>query len=270
MPLSRIACAIAGQIGTRRSFRLCGACLPDGKPPCRADTYVLSVAGIPCRRANRSNGLQPARLRVLMRSSIGQSIAAFVMVRLEFFSAAGWTPSASPLSQPIARVGLARPRHSRYRSDFRSLSVMSGRYKRLLRRDLGLRQHLLDFHEALDSRPLLEQSLTLNQELSAPLLNPWQPPYLALARRARLDGVRTILTGHGGDEWLCVSPILSADLIRRGAFVELAQFIGTLRRSYKMRPFALARYCLWDCGLRPLGGLALHQLIPKIHKSSSG
>ena len=80
------------------------------------------------------------------------------------------------------------------------------------------------------------KSLALNHEFAAPLLNTWQPAYLALARRARLDGVRTILTGEGGDEWLTVTPYLSADLIRRGALVELAQFFGTLLRSYSVAP----------------------------------
>jgi asparagine synthetase B (glutamine-hydrolysing) len=135
-------------------------------------------------------------------------------------------------------------------------------------RDLGLRQYLLDFHEAVGSRPLLEQSLELNRELAAPLLNPWQPAYLALARRGRFEGIRTILTGQGGDEWLTVTPYLSADLIRRGALLELARFFGTLRRSYDSRPLEVARHALWTCGLRPLAGLALHRLVPRAHKAS--
>lgn len=135
-------------------------------------------------------------------------------------------------------------------------------------RDLGLRQHLLDPHEAVGSLSLLEQALGLNQATAAPILNPWQPAYLALARRARREGVRTIMTGQGGDEWLTVSPYLSADLIRRGALVELAQFFGTLRRSYQFGPLDLARSALWACGLRPLAGLALHRLMPEAHKAS--
>ncbi len=134
-------------------------------------------------------------------------------------------------------------------------------------RGLGLRQHLLDFYEALGPRPPLEQSLELSGGLAAPLLNSWWPAYLVLARRGRLDGVQTILTGHGGDEWLTVTPLLSADLIRRGAFVELARFFGTLWRSYPPS-LTLARNVLWKCGLRPLAGLALHRLMPEAHKAS--
>jgi asparagine synthetase B (glutamine-hydrolysing) len=135
-------------------------------------------------------------------------------------------------------------------------------------RDLGLRHHLLDVDEAVGSRPLLEQALQLNSVLSMPILNAWRPAYLALARRGRLDGVQTILTGNGGDEWLTVAQHLAADLIRRGAFVELAQFLGTLRRSFSERPFDLARMTLWTFGLRPLASLALDRIMPKAHTAS--
>ena len=107
-------------------------------------------------------------------------------------------------------------------------------------RDLGLPQHLVDFHEAVGMPPLFEQALGLTREFAAPMLNPWLPAYLGLARRARLDGVRTILTGNGGDEWLTVTPFLAADLIRRGALMELARFYNVLRRSYPS-PLLLAR-----------------------------
>ena len=100
--------------------------------------------------------------------------------------------------------------------------------------DLGLCQLFMDFDEALGSRPLLEQTFELNEKTAAPILNPWLPAYIELARRARLDGVRIILTGQGGDEWLGAAPLLAADLIRYGAFVELAQFFGARRRSVQM------------------------------------
>src|SRR5262249_61075860 len=80
-------------------------------------------------------------------------------------------------------------------------------------RDLGLRQHLLDMDEAVGSRPLLEQTLELNSAVSMPILNMWQPAYLALARRAWLDGVRTILTGQGGGGGVPGAPPLSRDLV---------------------------------------------------------
>ena len=62
-----------------------------------------------------------------------------------------------------------------------------------------------------------------------------------------------------------MTPYHAADLIRRGAVVELAEFLGTLRRSFQINPFALVRNVVWRCGLRPLGGLALHRLFPDAH-----
>src|SRR5262249_24108620 len=133
---------------------------------------------------------------------------------------------------------------------------------------LGLPQHLIGFDEALGPRPLLEQCLELNRHLNAPLLNTWAPAYLTLAKLGKLDGVQVILTGQGGDEWLSVTPYLSADLIAQGAFIELANFFQILRRSHKLAPFELARNSLWKFGLRPLGGRLLHQIAPRSRKIS--
>jgi asparagine synthetase B (glutamine-hydrolysing) len=132
-------------------------------------------------------------------------------------------------------------------------------------RHLGLRQFLIGFDDAVGFRPTLQQTLELTAKAAAPIMHTWQPAYSALARRARRDGVRTILTGEGGDEWLTVSPYYAADLMRRGALLELAELLGTMRQSYQVNPFALVRNVVWRCGLRPLGGMALHRLFPVAH-----
>ena len=134
-------------------------------------------------------------------------------------------------------------------------------------RGLGLRQHFMDFDEAIGSRPLGEQWAELNQYLSAPISNVWQPAYLALAARAKLDGVRTILSGHGGDEWLTVSPYLSADLIRCAAFIQLAELFGTFWRSYKSSALTLTRNVAWKFGLRPVIGAMLNRAMPRVNKA---
>ena len=132
-------------------------------------------------------------------------------------------------------------------------------------RHLGLRQLLIGFDDAVGFRPTLQETLELTAKASAPILNAFRPAYSALVRHARLDGVRTILTGEGGDEWLTVTPYHAADLMRRGALLELAESLGTLRRSYPINPFKLVRNVVWQCGLRPLGGMALHRLFPDAH-----
>jgi len=135
-------------------------------------------------------------------------------------------------------------------------------------RDLGLRQYFMGFHEALGQRPLLERVFELNTKFASPIQNDWLPLYLALARRARGDGVRIILTGQGGDEWLGASPFLAADLIRSGAFIELARFVGALQRSFQLSLLPVARCTLWTRGVRPLVALALHRLMPEVHNAS--
>jgi asparagine synthase (glutamine-hydrolysing) len=132
---------------------------------------------------------------------------------------------------------------------------------------LGLHQHLVGLYEAIGSRPLLDQALALNQWLNAPLLNVWYPAYFELVRRGRADGVLNVLTGNGGDELLTVSPYLVADLISRGALLELAQFLGALWRSYTMPPLKLVSELIWGRGLRPLAGRTLHRLAPQAVKS---
>jgi asparagine synthase (glutamine-hydrolysing) len=135
-------------------------------------------------------------------------------------------------------------------------------------RHLGLCQCFMRFHEALGHRPLLEQVFELNTKFAAPIQNDWLPAYLTLARRARDDGVRIILTGQGGDEWLGASQFLAADLIRSGEFIELAKFVGALQRSFQLSLLPVVRFTLWTSGLRPLLALALHRLMPEAHQAS--
>jgi hypothetical protein len=103
------------------------------------------------------------------------------------------------------------------------------------------------------------------------VLNAWHPAYVSLARAGQALGVRTIMTGNGGDEWLGVSPLLSADLIRRGNLVGLAQFMRTWQRSYSPDRLPLLKNALWTYGLRPIGSMLLHRAAPgPWHRSRLG
>jgi len=104
--------------------------------------------------------------------------------------------------------------------------------------------------------------MDLNRELGAPLLNTWQPAYNALARRGHADGVRAILTGSGGDEWLTVSPYLSADVLAKGDVIGALQLTAASWRSYRRSLVGHARNLLWRFGLRPLIGRTMHRLAP--------
>ena len=108
----------------------------------------------------------------------------------------------------------------------------------------------------------------MTHRLSSPVLNVWRPAYLTLAQRGRLDGIRTILTGRGGDEGLTISPFLAADLLRAGRLVDLARLIATIQRSYQLSIPHVFHNLLWSCGLRPLIGQRLHRLVPAAHRRS--
>jgi asparagine synthase (glutamine-hydrolysing) len=130
-------------------------------------------------------------------------------------------------------------------------------------RDLGLPHHLIEFPDAVAPHGMFALALEMNEGASSPVNSSWSPAYQTLARRGRLDGVETILTGSGGDEWLTVSVYYAADLLRRGRIGEYRRFVSTWWRSYRASPFALVRSALWKFGLRPLAGQALARLAPE-------
>lgn len=122
---------------------------------------------------------------------------------------------------------------------------------------LDLPQELVGFHEAAGPRGLFGECLELNKRTGSPLFNTWMPGYLTLARLGRRQGVRTILTGEGGDEWLNVSPYLTADLIRRGDLAGVVRMARTWHRSFDSNWYWVARGTLWSFGVRPLASAAL-------------
>ena len=128
-------------------------------------------------------------------------------------------------------------------------------------RQLGLPQELIDFRKAAGPRGAFGESLELNQRMGAPLCNTWAPSYLTLARIGRRQGVRTIVTGEGGDEWLNVSPYLAADLIRRGDLPGTMRLARTWHRSFDMEWRAVMRATFWTFGMRPLMGAGISSVI---------
>jgi asparagine synthase (glutamine-hydrolysing) len=127
---------------------------------------------------------------------------------------------------------------------------------------LGLDHTIIGFDEALGDAGLFEQALALNRRWPFPLNNTWNPAYMALAARGRDAGVRTILTGTGGDEWLTVSAFLAADLIRSGDVAGLARFARSWGASYPVSIGRVARRTLWTFGLRPLVSRQCYRAAP--------
>jgi hypothetical protein len=110
---------------------------------------------------------------------------------------------------------------------------------------LGLPFHLVEFSDAVGPRGVVAMGIELGQSLSSPLLNFWAPAYLTLAAA----GAR--------DEWLSVSPYLSADLLARGDLRGWWQFFRAFQRSYRHSLWGHAKLCTWTFGFRPLASRTL-------------
>jgi asparagine synthetase B (glutamine-hydrolysing) len=134
--------------------------------------------------------------------------------------------------------------------------------QRAVAKSLGLEHEFVPFYDAVPGR-MLEATLAHVRGLPAPLLNPWTPAYAHLAMRARRWGTRVILTGHGGDEWLGVSPFLSADLMRAGDLGRLLRFFASHRRSCNIPTHRAMRTIFWQFGLRPVASSLLERAAPR-------
>lgn len=137
------------------------------------------------------------------------------------------------------------------------------RVQRGVAQSLGMPLRLVHFDDAVGSRGLVPEAVDLSRELPFPLFNCWAPAFLELARRGRAEGVRSILTGTGGDEWLGVTPLLAADMIRKGDLLALLRFMKMWYRSYERSWWIAIRGATWRFGMRPLIGSMLHRVAPK-------
>lgn len=128
---------------------------------------------------------------------------------------------------------------------------------------LGIPHVLLPFDDAVGSHGLLEAALATSSAAPAPLMNIWYPAYRTLAGAGAREGCRVILTGGGGDEWLGVSPLLAADLIRSGDLRGLFRLWTTLSGSVRLSKLRMLHSVLWTFGSRPLLGAAAERHAPR-------
>lgn len=130
--------------------------------------------------------------------------------------------------------------------------------------DLGLQQLLIPLEVAAGPEGLVAAALELSAHWPVPLVNSlWLPAYLHLAREGRARDCDVILSGHGGDEWLTVTPYYAADLILAGDVRGLWRLWDNHRRSYPIPPARVLRSLLWQFGTRPLLGIAAERVAPE-------
>jgi hypothetical protein len=80
----------------------------------------------------------------------------------------------------------------------------------------------------------------------------------------RARGYNAVLTGGGGDEWLCVTPLLAADLIRAGDVRGLVRHAKSMQRSFNLPWWTVWRNALWVFGLRQLVGATVGSALRRV------
>lgn len=129
--------------------------------------------------------------------------------------------------------------------------------------DLGMPQYIVPLHRAIPKPELFMSALEVSGSMSAPLVTPWLPAYLHLAMEGKRRGCDVILTGGGGDEWLTVTPLLAADLIRNRDAAGLNRLCRSLMASYRLSRAQVLRSTLWRFGARPVVGAMTRSVIGK-------
>jgi len=130
--------------------------------------------------------------------------------------------------------------------------------------DLGLPQVLMRLGDAVGHDGLLLAALKMNSHGSMPMLNPWNPAYHRLGMEGKKQGCKLILTGGGGDEWVGVTPLLAADLIRSLDVVGLYQLWSMMQSSYPLPWHLIIRNTLWTFGARPLVGATVGRVLRSV------
>jgi asparagine synthase (glutamine-hydrolysing) len=128
--------------------------------------------------------------------------------------------------------------------------------------DPDLPQLLVPLEHAAGRDGLIPAALELSGDWPAPLVNMWLPAYNHLALAGHARGCRVILSGHGGDEWLTVTPYYAADLIVALDWRGLFRLWENERRSFPVPARTLARNLAWRFGARQLLGLAVGRIAP--------
>lgn len=118
--------------------------------------------------------------------------------------------------------------------------------------DLGLPAQLLTMAQAIEGDSATDAMIAWNAQWPVPLVNLWLPAFIRLAQEGRRAGCDAILTGGGGDEWLGVSPYLSADLLRRGRLVQYARFLHRMQKSYDLPVLWNLKSLVWQFGAKQL------------------
>lgn len=117
---------------------------------------------------------------------------------------------------------------------------------------LGLQQIILPFEEAVRNEGSFVSAMQTSGASALPMINYWWPAYHYLGLKGKEKGCDIILTGSGGDEWLAVSPLYAADLLKKFDLPGLYRLISCAVSSFPLRPFDLVMSRIWKFGIRAI------------------
>ena len=117
---------------------------------------------------------------------------------------------------------------------------------------LGMQQIMIPVEQTVGPQGLLESGLEHTADWPMPFVGPWRPAYARLDSEAIRADCHVVLTGSGGDEWLTITPLYAADLLRDLNFAGLYRLAASTMRSTQLSPLSVARGMLWRFGARPL------------------
>ena len=118
--------------------------------------------------------------------------------------------------------------------------------------NLGLRQVMLGYDEAVGGRGRVGAAAELSRTNPVPLLGLWPPAYRQLALEGKERGCKVILTGSGGDEMLLASTYRAADLLRRLDLAGIWRLYRGIQRSYPWPTIHTMKATFWSAAARPL------------------
>jgi asparagine synthetase B (glutamine-hydrolysing) len=128
---------------------------------------------------------------------------------------------------------------------------------------LGMRHVISTTLEWIDGRDPLDLSMQTARDLPGPTNVWWVGTYTEFYRRTAAQGLTTLLTGAGGDNWLGVADAHAADLIRRADLGGLYRFFRAETGTGGGSVTRTLRRLLWSGGLRWHVDAALARTAPR-------
>jgi asparagine synthetase B (glutamine-hydrolysing) len=132
---------------------------------------------------------------------------------------------------------------------------------------LGMRHVISTTLEWIAGRDPLDLSMETVRDLPGPTSVWWVGTYTEFYRRTAAQGLTTLLTGAGGDNWLGVADAHAADLLRRADLAGLYRFFRAETGTGGGSAARTLRRLLWSGGLKWHVDTALARMAPRAKRA---